>query len=139
MSRTNNPNIDNTNADTAVEVNVVSTQFNNVSEGGNIGGNTGARLYLSENGEARLVQKNILFQQAAKLYDFDKGEWTKYTVRVNSSGIYRIRVRHASEQNGGKLYLSLNDQNVSSILTTNSSGSWFSFITSTIDLSLIHI
>ena len=76
MSRTNNPNIDNTNADTAVEVNVVSTQFNNVSEGGNIGGNTGARLYLSENGEARLVQKNLLKQQAAKLYDFDKGEWT---------------------------------------------------------------
>ena len=76
MSRTNNPNIDNTNADTAIEVNVVSTQFNNVSEGGNIGGNTGARLYLSENGEARLVQKNFLKQQAARLYDFDKGEWT---------------------------------------------------------------
>jgi len=76
MSRTNNPNIDNINADTAVEVNVVSTQFNNVSEGGNIGGNTGARLYLSENGEARLVQKNILFQQAARLYDFNKGDWT---------------------------------------------------------------
>ena len=63
----------------------------------------------------------------------EKGEWTKYTVKVNSSGIYRVRVRHASEQNGGKLYLSLNDQNVSSILTTNSSGSWFSFITTTIE------
>ena len=46
MSRTNNPNIDNTNADTAIEVNVVSTQFNNLSEGGNIGGGKGARLYL---------------------------------------------------------------------------------------------
>ena len=63
----------------------------------------------------------------------EKGEWTKYTVKVNSSGIYRVRVRHASEENGGKLYLSLNDQNISSILTTNSSGSWFSFITSTIE------
>ncbi len=63
----------------------------------------------------------------------EKGEWTKYTVKVNSSGIYRVRVRHASEQNGGKLYLSLNDQNVSSILTTNSSGSWFSFVTTTIE------
>ena len=63
----------------------------------------------------------------------EKGEWTKYTVKVNSSGIYRVRVRHASEQNGGKLYLSLNDQNVSSILTTNSSGSWFSFSTTTIE------
>ena len=63
----------------------------------------------------------------------EKGEWTKYSVKVNSSGIYRVRVRHASEENGGKLYLSLNDQNVSSILTTNSSGSWFSFITTTIE------
>ena len=63
----------------------------------------------------------------------EKGEWTKYSVKVNSSGIYRVRLRHASEENGGKLYLSLNDQNVSSILTTNSSGSWFSFITTTIE------
>ena len=76
MSRTNNPNIDNTNADTAIEINVKSTEFKNVDQGGVIGGAVGSRLYLSENGEARLVQKNILFQQAAKLYDFDKAEWT---------------------------------------------------------------
>ena len=63
----------------------------------------------------------------------EKGEWTKYSVKINSSGIYRVRVRHASEQNGAKLYLSLNDQNISQILTTQSSGSWFSFITTTID------
>ena len=76
MSRTNNPNIDNTNADTAVLINVRSTEFKNVNQGGVIGGGVGSRLYLSENGEVRLVQKNILMQQAAKLYDFDKGEWT---------------------------------------------------------------
>jgi len=63
----------------------------------------------------------------------EKGEWTKYSVKINSTGIYRVRLRHASEQNGGKLYLSLNDQNISSILTTNSTGSWFSFITTTIE------
>ena len=63
----------------------------------------------------------------------DKGEWTKYSVRINSSGIYRVRVRHASEQTGGQLYLSLNDQNATPILTTNSSGSWFSFINTAID------
>ena len=32
----------------------------------------------------------------------DKGEWTKYSVKINSSGIYRVRVRHASEQTGGQ-------------------------------------
>jgi hypothetical protein len=76
MSRTNNPNLNNTNADTAVEIGVRSIEFKNVDQGGVIGGGVGSRLYLSENGEVRLVQKNILFQQAAKLYDFDKGEWT---------------------------------------------------------------
>ena len=76
MSRTNNPNLNNTNADTAIEINVRSTEFKNVDQGGVIGGGVGSRLYLSENGEVRLVQKNILFQQAAKLYDFDKGDWT---------------------------------------------------------------
>ena len=63
----------------------------------------------------------------------DKGEWAKYSVKINSSGIYRVRVRHASEQTGGQLYLSLNDQNATPILTTNSSGSWFSFINTAID------
>ena len=63
----------------------------------------------------------------------DKGEWTKYSVKINSSGIYRVRVRHASEQTGGQLYLSLNDQNTTPILTANSSGSWFSFINTAID------
>ena len=63
----------------------------------------------------------------------ETGEWTKYSVKINSSGIYRVRVRHASEQSGGQLYLSLNDQNASTILTTNSSGSWFSFINTNIE------
>ena len=43
----------------------------------------------------------------------EKGEWTKYSVKINSSGIYRVKVRHASEQSGGELFLSLNDQNIS--------------------------
>ena len=63
----------------------------------------------------------------------EKGEWTKYSININSSGVYRVRVRHASEQSGGQLYLSLNDQNASPILTTNSSGSWLSFINTAID------
>ena len=63
----------------------------------------------------------------------EKGEWTKYSVKINSSGVYRVRIRNASEQSGGKLYLSLNDQNITPIYTTQSTGSWFSFGTSTIE------
>ena len=77
MSRTNNPNLNNTNADTQVEVKVRSTEFNNINNGGVIDdANPRARLYLSENGEARLTQGNFLMQQAGQLYDFKKGEWT---------------------------------------------------------------
>ena len=63
----------------------------------------------------------------------EEGEWIKYSVKINSSGVYRIRARHASEQTGGQLYLSLNDQNATPVLTINSSGSWFSFINTGID------
>ena len=77
MSRTNNPNLNNTNADTAVQVKVTSPEFKNVNQGGVIGGAVDSRLYLSENGEARLVQGTpILGQQAPRLYDFEKGDWT---------------------------------------------------------------
>ena len=34
MSRTNNPNLNNINADTQVEVNVRYTEFNNINNGG---------------------------------------------------------------------------------------------------------
>ncbi|MDC3077667.1 cellulase family glycosylhydrolase, partial [Flavobacteriales bacterium] len=63
----------------------------------------------------------------------EKGEWTKYSVKINSSGIYQVKVRHASEQSGGELFLSLNDQNISKILTTNSTGGWFSFTNTDIE------
>ena len=83
MSRTNNPNLNNTNADTQVEVNVRYTEFNNINNGGVIDdANPRARLYLSENGEARLTQGNFLMQQAAQLYDFKKGEWTSTGERL---------------------------------------------------------
>ncbi len=63
----------------------------------------------------------------------EKGEWAKYSVKINSSGIYQVKVRHASEQSGGELFLSLNDQNISKILTTNSTGGWFSFTNTDIE------
>ena len=68
--------VNNTPEDDFIQINVSSTEFKNEKQGGVIGGAVGSRLYLSQDGNARLVQKNILFQQAAKLYDFDKGDWT---------------------------------------------------------------
>ena len=68
--------VNNTPEDDFVLINVSSTEFKNESQGGVIGGAVGSRLYLSQDGNVRLVQKNILMQQAAQLYDFDKGDWT---------------------------------------------------------------
>ena len=68
--------VNNTPEDDFVLINVSSTEFKNEKQGGVIGGAVGSRLYLSHDGNARLVQKNILMQQAAQLYDFDKGDWT---------------------------------------------------------------
>ena len=62
-----------------------------------------------------------------------KGEWIKYSVKVNQSGIYRLRVRHASQEDGGKMYFSMDDQNITSVLEVSSNGSWFNFVTSTIE------
>ena len=58
-----------TDADTLILVRPVSTQFNNVSQGGNIGGAVGSRLYLSKNGEARFEQKTPgMGMSSAELY-----------------------------------------------------------------------
>ena len=60
MSRTNNPNLNNTNADTAIEINVRSTEFKNVDQGGVIqDANPEVKLYLSEDGNVRLVQGTV--------------------------------------------------------------------------------
>ena len=69
--------VNSTPEDDFVLINVSSTEFKNVNQGGVIGGAVGSRLYLSQDGNVRLVQGTpLLGQQAPRLYDFDKGEWT---------------------------------------------------------------
>ena len=69
--------VNNTPEDDFVQINVSSIEFKNESQGGVIGGAVGSRLYLSQDGNVRLVQGTpLLGQQAPRLYDFDKGEWT---------------------------------------------------------------
>ena len=62
-----------------------------------------------------------------------KGEWIKYTVNVKEAGLYRADFRHASAADGARFYLSNNDQNLTSVLSTNSTGSWFDFITTSMN------
>jgi endoglucanase len=63
----------------------------------------------------------------------NKGEWIKYTVDVKNSGLYKLKIRHASNENGGKAYFTLDDQNLTSVITTNSTNGWFNFVTTEIN------
>ena len=69
--------VNSTPEDDLILINVTSTEFQNVDQGGVVSGAVGSRLYLSEIGESILVKETpLLGQQAFSLYDFDKAEWT---------------------------------------------------------------
>ena len=72
--------IKNTPEDDFVRINVSFTEFKNVDQGGVIqDANPEAKLYLSLDGNVRLVQGTVvppLGQAGFPLYDFDKGDWT---------------------------------------------------------------
>ena len=52
------------------------------------------------------------------------GDWTGYTLQADSSGIYTISVRIASNVSGGKLRLLYNDEIVGSIVSVPNTGGW---------------
>lgn len=57
------------------------------------------------------------------------GEWLSYTTKVASSGTYELRVRYASEFNGGTFHVEVNGQNVTGPISVESSGNWGTFRT----------
>lgn len=56
-----------------------------------------------------------------------KGEWMKYTIQVEESGSYTAVARVASQQNGGKFHLELNDEDITSEQTVSATGGWTNF------------
>tara|TARA_B110000046_G_scaffold183147_1_gene218644 strand:- start:1843 stop:4563 length:2721 start_codon:yes stop_codon:yes gene_type:complete len=61
------------------------------------------------------------------------GEWTKYTVEITESGIYRADIRLASDQSNIKFHFELNDQSITPLQTLSTTGGWSSFVTHSID------
>ncbi|MFT5217620.1 MAG: endoglucanase [Glaciecola sp.] len=59
----------------------------------------------------------------------NKGEWIKYTVQVDETAVYKANVRVATQENGGEFFLSLDDQEVTTIQTVSSTGGWSTFTT----------
>ncbi len=63
----------------------------------------------------------------------ESGEWLKYTIQVNESGLYEVRVRIAAAQEGGQLQLFINGQALTQNLTVPKTGGWYNWQTMTIN------
>jgi endoglucanase len=54
----------------------------------------------------------------------ESGEWLKFTVNVNNSGIYDMNFRVASPSNAGKFMLDIDDQNLIGFTDIPNTGDW---------------
>jgi beta-glucanase (GH16 family) len=54
----------------------------------------------------------------------ENGEWLEYQVNVQSSGIYKVDLRIASESNGGSLYIEFDGVDKTGPITFDSTGGW---------------
>jgi len=55
------------------------------------------------------------------------GEYLNYTINVQQSGVYRIELRVAANQPGGKILLRLDDVNIGSLIDVPFTGGWQSW------------
>lgn len=63
----------------------------------------------------------------------DNGEWLEYTVNVTSGGAYKVEVRVASAQSGGKFRIEMDGATVVSSQSFSGTGGWQNWITVTIN------
>jgi len=56
-----------------------------------------------------------------------QGEWMKYTIQVDESAAYTAKVRVASQNNGGRFHLEINEEDLTSEQTVTATGGWTSF------------
>ncbi len=57
-----------------------------------------------------------------------QGEWMNYTLTISETAVYKMDARIAAIQAGGKFHLELDDELITSTLTTEGSGEWNEFI-----------
>ena len=56
------------------------------------------------------------------------GEWLKYTVNVTQSTTYRLRIRVASQGQGGTFHLEVDGSNRTGSLTVPDTGNWLGWV-----------
>ncbi len=57
----------------------------------------------------------------------EKGEWLKYTVHINETGVYKAQVRVATTENGGGFHLAVDGESVTATQSVTSTGWWTDF------------
>ena len=57
-----------------------------------------------------------------------QGEWMNYTLTISETAVYKMDARIAAIQAGGKFHLELDEELITSTLTTEGSGEWDEFI-----------
>lgn len=62
-----------------------------------------------------------------------KGEWLKYSVNIKETGAYTAKVRYATQENGGKFHLELDDEAISTTHEVISTSGWTNFENYTIE------
>ena len=62
----------------------------------------------------------------------EKGEWMKYTVTVEETGVYQVKARVATSSSGGKFHLSLDGNDITSKEYVSNTGGFASFANKTI-------
>ncbi len=68
----------------------------------------------------------------------ESDEWMKYTFKNDSSGLYNIKVRIASEDDKGEFYFKMNGAKISNIISVPSTGGWQNWQDILVDSVAIH-
>lgn len=68
----------------------------------------------------------------------DKGEWMKYTIKVEETGAYTAIARVASESDGGEFHLAINGEDVTAEQSVSLTGGWTDFVDLEIPVVLLH-
>lgn len=57
----------------------------------------------------------------------ERDEWMKYSFNLSHEGLYNVKIRVATEDNDGRFYFKINDNQVSEMVDVPSTGSWESW------------
>jgi len=96
----------------------------NDTEYENVGGGTWNNGWSYRNDGVDIEACNDFSSNGYSIGWIETGEWLKYTINVDQSGIYNINLNISAPNSGGKIILSLDGQSITSTLDVPATGGW---------------